>query len=99
MDLGTNGDFCLIQNNGVVLIAEVESISCMVHTKSYVKQIRFIFKGLIIKNVQPCMCKKCSIFSYCMAKAWIIYSFLLKFLLISAFIRYFHPKTGHLTFW
>lgn len=96
---GQMATFALYRINRLVLIMEAVSVSCLVHTKSYVKQICFIFKGLVIKIVQPCVCTKCSIFSYCMAEAWIIYSFFLKFLLISAFIRFFHPKTGHLAFW
>ena len=45
--------FAFYKINRLVLITEVESVSCMVHTKSYVKQICFIFKGLIIKIDWP----------------------------------------------
>jgi len=43
--------FVLYRINRLVLIMDMESISCMAHTKSYVKQICFIFKRLIIKIV------------------------------------------------
>lgn len=65
--------FAIYKINRLVLITEVESVSCMVHTKSYVKQICFIFKGLIIKIERPYICTKCSVSSYCMVEVWIIY--------------------------
>jgi len=49
--LGQMATFALYKINRLVLIMEVESVSCMVHTKSYVKQIRLVFKGLIIKII------------------------------------------------